>query len=295
MTNVTQNGSPKNQLMVVLQQTPPTAIAELEFVKDKFVTNYNACHREKAGELMYHRQVVYFKQAIAASDALKKADPFSLYACFLTLAVKNYSLDPEDSEVYLYTMGGKAVLKRQAGAHVRRLMETGQVFYADQAKLVYEGDEFEVVNGRVKKHVEKFQSETIIAGYIRFVLNKNGDDRFFIYRKSDWQAWRKKSQQANGDNWNGNDGQPGAAFLRTKIVLHAAKDKSWATGTTNPNVDQFDNIEIDEDEQLPEANPNASYKASMVVTPAGEMRDDESFVNSDQPETPTQTFTDDNF
>ena len=287
----------KNQLMQVLQQTPPAAIAELDFVKDKFVQNYNACHKDKLGELIYHRNVVYFKQAIAASDQLQKADPFSLYACFLTVGVKNYSLDPEDNEVYLYTMGGKAVLKRQAGAHVRSLMECGQIKYAEQAKLVYKGDVFEVESGRVTRHIEKFESEEIIAGYIRFMLPGNAD-RFFIYRKSDWTAWKSKSPQASGANWTGNGGQPLAAFLRTKIVLHACKEKSWATGNTNPNVETFSDIEVDDDEPtLPDPPPNSSYQPAMVVTPAGEVQqqDDDNFVQTQTAATGTVTYDDDSF
>lgn len=243
-TNVSQ----KHQLMKVLQETPAVAIAELDFVKDRYVNNYNACHKEKIGELMYHRQVVHFKQAIANSDQLKKCDQFSLYACFATAAVNGYSLDPADDEVYLIPRGGKAYLQRQAGAHVKRLMRTGQIIYADQSKIVYQGDDFEVMNGRVLKHVEKFQSETMISGYIRFLVDDKGNDRFFIYRKSDWENWKKKSPLANGDNWSGNNGQPIPAFLRTKIVLHACKEKCWATGNTSPTVEQYTNVEVDADE-----------------------------------------------
>lgn len=238
----------KNQLMQVLQDTPAVAIAELDFVRDKFIQNYNACHKEKVGELMYHRQVVHFKQAIANSDQLKSCEPFSLYACFATAAVNGYSLDPSDDEVYLIPRKGKAYLQRQAGAHVKRLIRSGQILYADQAKIVYQGDDFEVMNGRVIKHIEKFQNEIMVGGYIRFVIDDKGNDRFFIYRKSDWESWKKKSPQASGENWNGNNNQPLAAFLKTKIVLHACKEKCWATGSTPANVDQFSDVEIELDE-----------------------------------------------
>lgn len=296
---MSENQKPQMQVMAVLQQTPPAQIAELEFVKDKFIKNYNLCHRDQNGELQYYRQMVFFKQAINNSESLKNAEPFSLYACFLTIAVKNYSLDPEDQEVYLFCQDGKkAKIQRQAGAHVRRLMETGQIVYADQPKIVYQGDDFKVSNGRVIEHAENFATEIMIAGYVRFVLPGNAD-RYFIYRKSDWEAWRKKSRQAGGDNWNENNNQPLAAFLRTKLLLHAAKEKAWATGSTNPLIEIYD-VEIDEDEdvvkdQLPAINQNATYQPSMVVTSAGEVKDN-SFVEPAQTQqVATVVYSDDDF
>lgn len=261
MTNNTTALSVTQQL----QQTNPVAIAELPFVKEKFIANYNHCHKEKAGELQYHRQMVHFKQTIAGSEQLKTADPFSLYACFVTAAVNGYSLDPQDSEVYLVPIKGKAILWRQAGAHVRRLRRTNQIISADQAKLVYEGDVFEVENGKVIKHVEAFKTETIIAGYVRFIVNDKGDDKFFIYRKSDWEAWRMKSQMPNGENWTANGGQPVAAFLRTKIVKHACTEKSWAVGTTPPMAEQF---QVEKD-----ADTKAELEAETAITPHTEVND----------------------
>src|SRR5690606_7339609 len=76
-----------------------------------------------------------------------------------------------------------------------------------------------------------------------------GTDRFFIYRKSDWESWRKKSQQPNGANWNEN-GQPNAAFLRTKAVKHACKEKCWSIGNSVPvEVETFTGIEIDAEQE----------------------------------------------
>lgn len=259
----------KQNVLAVLQSTPPTQIASLDFVKDKFVQNYNKCNSSDSGELMYHRQLVHFNQTIANSDQLMKADPFSLYACFVTAAVNGYSLDPQDDEVYLIAIKGKAHLWRQAGAHVRRLQRTKQIKFAEQARIVYQGDTFQVENGRVIKHVENFQSETMIAAYVRFVIDDAGTDRFFIYRKSDWESWRKKSpnpktiqkQGYNGQPYlseslwdngvvNGENPEPG--FLRTKIVKHAAKEKCWATGMIPAEVETFTEIEIDADpDELP--------------------------------------------
>jgi recombinational DNA repair protein RecT len=202
-----------------------------------------------------------------ASSQLMACDKFSLYACFATAAVNGYSFDPQDQEIYLIPMGGKAVLWRQAGAHVKRLKRTGQIISVEQAKIVYQGDHFEVENGRVVSHKEKFETETMVAGYVKFILDESGRDIFFIYRKSDWEAWKKKSQQQTGDNWSGNNGQPGAAFLRTKIVLHACKEKIWATGQTPISVETY-SVEVDEvtTDKLPEPSVKNLGEPVMMVT-----------------------------
>lgn len=254
----------KNQIIETLKQTPPMQIASLDFVREKFVENYNRCHASDSGELMYHRQLVHFNQQIANNDSLKTTDQFSLYACFVTAAVNGYSFDPQDNEVYLLPIKGNAHLWRQAGAHIRRLKRTRQIQFAEQAKIVYEGDVFEVENGRVKRHIEKFMSENMIAGYVRFVIDSKGTDRYFIYRKSDWESWRKKSPNPNTiqksgkhgtylseslwDNGVVNGTNPEPNFLRTKIVKHAAQEKCWATGSIPAEADTFANIEVDIDD-----------------------------------------------
>lgn len=266
-------------VMQVIQNTPAAQIPDLDFVKDRYIANYNACNPERNGDLMYHRNVIHFKQIIAGNNQLMKSDPFSLYACFATAAANGYSLDPNDNEVYVIARGGKACLDRQAGAYIRKLMRTGQIKFAEQAKLVYKGDEFYVENGRVIQHIERFQTDEIVAGYVRMVIADNGADRYFIYRRSDWESWRKKSPnprtiEKNGQNgtylseslWdNGivNGTQPEPNFLRTKIVKHAAKEKCWATGNTPANVEVFTEIEVDTDNE----NNNQLLVTEKVIKP----------------------------
>jgi recombinational DNA repair protein RecT len=283
-------------VMQVIQNTPPVQIAELDFVREKYIQNFNACHKEKVGELMYHRQVIHFKQAISNSSSLQKCDPFSLYACFATAAVNGYSMDPNDSEVYLIARGGKAYLDRQAGAYIRRLIRTGQIQYADQAKLVYDGDEFQVENSRVIRHVERFKSDIIIAGYIRMAIDVDGSDRYFIYRKSDWESWRKKSPNPRTIEKNGQNGsylseslwdngivggtQPEPNFLRTKIVKHAAKEKCWATGITPAAVETYSEIEIDAEDEQTNGQPaftvrETEFKAKDNTIAATVVNDDD--------------------
>lgn len=251
----------------MLSNTPPAAIAELDFVRDRYIQNYNACHREKAGDMMYHRNVIHFKQIMAGSEKLRNCDPFSLYAVFATAAVNGYSLDPQDDEVYIIPRDGKAVLQRQAGAYIRKLKRSGQILNAEKPVLVYHGDHYIVEKGRVLEHRENFQSDTIIAGYIRFILDEDGRELYATFRKSDWESWREKSPMKDGPNWNHKGtGQPQPGFLKTKITMHACKAKHWAIGTTPANIEQFTDIEVDVDDATAADIPGAVKP--QIISPA---------------------------
>ena len=248
-------------MMKQIMSTAPTKIPELGIVRQRFIENYQSCNGQRnsaTAELQYNRQMIFFKQAIEANSALKNADPFSIYSCFALLAIKNWSLDPNDNQVYLVAKGGKAILWPQASAHIRRLIDTNQIKYAEQVRLVYRDDDFQVRNGRIIDHIEKFKSEEIVAGYIKFVLDDAGNEKHIIYRKSDWEAWRAKSPSKNDGNWcSGELKQPDPGFLRTKIAKHAATEKTWASGMAAIGVGQEDVIanaiitpEIEDDPEL---------------------------------------------
>lgn len=282
-----------NNVIQIIQDTPAAQIADLSFVKDRYIQSYNQCFKTNSGDLMYHRNVIHFKQIVSASTSLMACDKFSLYACFATAAANGYSLDPADNEVYIIARGGKACLDRQAGAYVSRLVRSGQIYGAEQAKLVYDGDLFQVESGRVVKHVENFKSDIIIAGYAKMILDQTGADRFFIYRKSDWESWRKKSSNPNtvikknkqGQEYlseslwdNGQVGgiQPEPNFLRTKIIKHAAKEKCWAAGVMNLTVESYPEVEVDNDDSIKIAGPSqnelpeatGTFTPTMVIEPA---------------------------
>lgn len=311
-------------IMQVINDSAPAQIPELDIVRKKYIENYDACHPGKNGELMYHRNVVHFKQQILGSEKLKKADKFSLYACFVTAAVNGYSFDPADNEVYLIPRDGKAMLDRQAGAYVKRLIRSGQIKFAEQAKLVYEGDVFQVENGRVIRHVENFQTDKIIAGYVRFVIDDNGTDRYFVYRKSDFESWRKKSPNPNTVMKKGHYGeylseslwdngivggtQPEPNFLRTKIIKHAAKEKCWATGTTVIKIEHYAEVEFESGREdfknLNDADNNGTPPAPTTIplpqsgAPSqqqGTTVTDDDFVPDNAPKSATVVHDDDDF
>lgn len=252
-------------LMQTITSTPFDKIAELDFVKSRYITNYNACNPNADGELMYHRNLVFIKQALDTfkdkqTGAKLLIDPFSVYACITTMAVDGLSAAPSDGEVYMYPKEGKMFLQKQAGAHVRRLQQTGQILEVKKVNLVYKGDIYEVEDGMVKRHIEKFESDTIIAGYVKFLL-PGGAEKHFTYRPSDWESWRSKSPIPFGDNWRHTPVgvekdykpfQPHPGFLKTKIISHAAQEKSWTPGRRPVTVEIYQNVYSAEDGEVPE-------------------------------------------
>lgn len=241
------NVAKRTEIIEIIRNTPPGRIASLDFVRDRFIQNYNACNPDKQGELMYHKQMIHFNQIIAGSEKLQNCDRFSLYACFATAAANGYSLDPADNTVYLVPKGGKACLWRQAGAHIHRLIRSNQITRAEQVQIVYKGDDFLASKGRVIKHNQAFASDEMIVGYQEFIL-PDGLSRFFIYSKFQWADWKAKSDVPNGDNWNWkNSGQPESGFLKTKITKHAATEKVWATGMQPIAPETFQDVEIESD------------------------------------------------
>lgn len=230
-----------------LQSVKPSKIAELAFVKNKFLRNFAATHRSndmdkvnQEAERVYANSVLHFTKIVSESDALSKCDPLSLYACFSTSATMDASFDPLANELSLVPLKGKAALWPQASLKVRRIIQTKQAKFFEQTRFIYQGDVIKIVNGRVDHHEETFQNETIVGAYVRVVLDEKGSDRYFIYRKSDWEAWRKKSPQPNGENWNDpTTKQPNPGFLRTKITSHACSEKCWASGRTSAVTDEY--------------------------------------------------------
>jgi hypothetical protein len=252
-------------LMEIIKNTKPQEILGLELVKKRFIQNYNLCNSGNMGDVMYHRQQVFLRQMIAEDKGLANADPMSIYKAIVTLGAKGWSVDPQDKDVYMLAKGGKVVLWPQAQAHIRRLLNNKLIVYADQPKLVMEGDFFEEENGKVK-HIAKRQSKKIIAGYIRFVLDDRGTEKYIVYDESDWESWRNESQQKDGKNWRGNDGQPNPGFLRTKLIKHAAMDTSWPSGSTPVGMETYNDV-IDEEiayEELPKTETKVETIAEPV-------------------------------
>ena len=69
-----------------------------------------------------------------------------------------------------------------------------------------------------------------------------------------------------------------AAFLRTKIVLHAAKEKIWSPSNTPVFFERYDDIEIEEEMQEGAEAQEAQYVEAETVLENESATEDGSLV-----------------
>lgn len=241
-----ENKPMKNEEVIALiNSTEKEKVINLLPVKQKFIRNYEQANGIGKGELAYQKNAIYFQNRLKDSG-FSNVSPMAVYKTWIMVAIRGYDLDPTAGEVYIMPYGKTIDLQRQAPYMVRRLIETKQIKFCYPVQLVYDGDDFEVNMGAVTKHIRKFNSNKIKAGYVKMDL-LNGKEIYFIYTPANWNAWKKKSPQQESENWTkGEDGQPVEAFLKTKIVKHACSEKCFASGNRVITEDFFPEVEEQE-------------------------------------------------
>lgn len=260
----------KMGLMQIIQSTEPLKVISIPEVRQKFITNYEQANGKGKGELAFQKNAIIFSDLLRAK-AFERVTSMQIYKIWIMIAVRGYDLDPSEGEVYIMPYGDKIELQKQAPYLLRRLKDSKQVKECFPAQLIFEGDEFEFVDGMISKHSRKLKSNHIIAGYV--IMEKyNGHKVCFFYTPENWLSWKSKSKQANGENWTGGtNGQPNESFLKTKIMLHACKEKCWASNRKSISEDFFPEVESeDEKQEVPEIE-TAEYKD---VTPTKSEQDE---------------------
>ena len=148
-----------------LNALPATKIVESENVQAKFVQMYNAIWGTDKGEQMYHKEVFNFQKLLRDNPDLADSTKMSLYGCFLDIAVNGLTLDQTGHPLcYILSRSSKTGHKNAQGydiyekrayvsvtgyGELTMRMRAGQIKYADNPVVVYEGDHFKasLVNG----------------------------------------------------------------------------------------------------------------------------------------------------
>lgn len=239
-----------------LNALPATKIVENESVQAKFIQMYNAIWGTDKGEQMYHKEVFNFQKLLRDNPDVASSSKMSLYGCFLDIAVNGLTLDQTGHPLcYILSRNCKTGNKNEKGYDVYEKrayvsvtgygeltmrMRAGQIKYADNPVVVYEGDHFKVslVNG--VKNVEyeaqcPRKSTKVIAAFIRIVRNDNSVDYQWMM-EGDIDRLRRYSEKANS-KWDDRQGKkvlgqanalytsngggidPG--FLENKMIKHA--------------------------------------------------------------------------
>jgi hypothetical protein len=219
----------------------PIQLVDHPGVTGKFVKLYNDVHGDGKGELMLARQKFHFLKQINETPALKECTGISLYGVFMDCAVYNYSLETGNQpDVYLMSrnvnVGTKdqpqwiknAVMVVSPYGELKTRIQAGQIKYADNPVVVYQGDNFSIDNGIVNHSpaVPRLSKE-IIASYIKIVRPDGSVDYKWLL-KEDWErmaGYSAKQNKSNGANslYKSANGGIDPGFLMAKTIKHAFK------------------------------------------------------------------------
>lgn len=239
-----------------LNSLSPSKIVENKNVEQKFIQIYNSVWGSDQGMQLYHKETFNFQKLLYDNPALAECTNISLYGCFLDMAVNGLSLDPTGKpHCYLIPRSsktgrqdeyGKDIYEKRASVSVTGYgelvmrMRAGQIKYADNPVVVYEGDTFEpsLQNGKkviTYKADPNRTSTKIIGAFIRIVRNDGSEDYQWMLKpdierlkvfsaKSNSYYDRKKRKRVTGDAnalYTSNDGQIDPGFLENKMIKHA--------------------------------------------------------------------------
>lgn len=239
-----------------LNQLPPEQIVENASVEEKFIMMYNNIWGDTAGAQVYHKEVFNFQKLLRENPNLALCSKLSLFGCFLDMAVNGLSLDPVGKpHCYLIPRKVKTGFKDEKGNDVYEArasvsitgygeltmrMRAGQIRYADNPVVVYEGDYFqpELVSGKkvvsYKAAVPRTTTK-IVGAFIRIVRCDGSEDyqwllegdieRLKHYSAKNNKKWdNNKRCYVDGEPnalYKSNDGQIDPGFLENKMIKHA--------------------------------------------------------------------------
>ncbi len=299
-----------------LDATTAVQIVNLPEVADRFKKLY-ITFNGKSGERYYEAEKFHFAKILQENAKLQNCSKLSLYGCFLDVAVNGLSFDPAMKHVYMvpysHNIGtkqqpkyeGRAQLQISGQGELLLRMQQGQIKYADNPVLVYEGDLFKMGtrNGSVFVEHEAViprKSDNIIACYLRITRNDDTVD-YKVLTMPEIEKLRKFSKDPNSKAWT--DGLPG--MVQAKTIKHAFKnypklrilEKSKFTALASETVDEDAEVVQEDiyglqDETKPEELPqsNGQHVATHQVI------DDNAFVEAKPaPAANIKTFEDDNF
>lgn len=238
-----------------LQSIKATDVIRNENVRNQFISVYNSIWKE-GGENVYEREAIYFNQQMRDNNNLRQCTSMSVFYAFIDLAVRGLSLSPGAQALcYLLPRNVKAGIDQNGNSVWEKCCNltisgygelvlrrnAGQIRYADNPVIVYEGDRFEYGEQDGKKIVNYMssiprKSNHIIACFIK-ITRADGTIDYSVMTESDWkrlegysaknnayydQQTHQRVERAN-DLYQTNDGQIDTGFLMAKCIKHAFK------------------------------------------------------------------------
>lgn len=257
-----------------LDNIPPLKITEDSKVRDAFISIVNKIHKKGMDEaiMIYEKESLYFKKALAGSDKLKNCTKISLYSAFTEISIQGISIQPgQKSEAYLESRGvnigtrnepkyiDTCMLRITAYGELNMRITSGQIIRMKNPIVLYEGDHFQpLTNQRGELYVDykpsiPRKSQKIYGAWVCIELP--GDSLDFKWLLDDDIARLMKYSIPKFGNERGsanalytaNDGQIDPGFLEAKTIKHAMR------AYTKLRVSDVAAFEDDPEPETPEA------------------------------------------
>lgn len=243
----------------------------LEFVKDRFIKNYESITGRKDGENRYASEMFHYTALCEEKPELKKGSKFSHFAAIVKAGTTGLSFAKE-GQLYPILYGN--IVKVQIGAHGKRelLRRMPNVKMIHEAQLVIKGDEFEhdKLNNKIIKHIskadttknlDKMSLENIYAAYCRIVWNDNTSTDVVMYHEELVKAKSKSKNQGDRSVWAEWPGQ---------MCRKSTYNRAYTLYYSAPQVEvtefkQFD--ADDEDETNDVSHEEVDTSTGEVITP----------------------------
>ena len=225
-----------------------------EMVRDRFIAVFNAIHKH-GGEEVYEREANYFNKQLRDSENLQKCTATSIFLAFIDIAVQNISIEP-GTQALAYLLprnfkvsgpnGSTAWEKRcyltlSGYAEIVLRQRAGQILYADNPVVVYQGDSFEYGECDGRKFVDfvakiPHTSSCIIACFMK-ITRADGSIDYSVMLPNDWKRLASYSAENNkrvdrstgeehkkaNELYSSYNGDIDPGFLVAKCIKHAFK------------------------------------------------------------------------
>lgn len=230
---------------------PAKDLIDQPAIKESFISVLMKIHGKNEGdaEMVFEKELLYFKKALSENQKLSQCTGISLYSAFLEIATNGLSIQPGGkSEAYLESRAAKdgrdgngqdkwiqvARFVITAYGELNMRIRAGQIIRMNNPQVIYEGDKFQPRTNEQGVLIVDYapviprKSKKIIGCYVCIVLPKNQYD-FKWLLEDDIQRLAKYSIPRSGTNpqanalYSSNDGQIDPGFLEAKTIKHAMR------------------------------------------------------------------------
>lgn len=233
-----------------LDNLNPLKITEDSKVKEAFINVVSKIHKKSIDEatMIYEKESLYYKKALAANEKLKNCTKISLYSAFTEIAIQGISIQPgQKSEAYLESRGVNIGTKAQpqyidtcmlritAYGELNMRIISGQIIRMKNPIVLYEGDHFQpLTNQRGELYVDYKpnilnRGKKIFGAWVCIELPGNSLDFKWLLEDDIARLLKYSIPKFGNDRGNANalytanDGQIDPGFLEAKTIKHAMR------------------------------------------------------------------------